>query len=108
MEELATTEDEIEWAVKKLRNHRSGRPSGMRVKHLKGWLAAARNKEKEEAASKQENPTVGRTMPGHDRTGREGTEERRDKTTEEASNWNRVVDIIQTAFVERRPAEEAI
>ena len=42
------TEDKIEWAVKCLRNHRSGGPSGMQDKHLKRWLAAARKKAKEE------------------------------------------------------------
>ena len=30
------TEDEIEGAVKRLHNHRSGGPSGMRAEHLKG------------------------------------------------------------------------
>ena len=39
-------EDEIEWAVKRLRNHRSGRPSGMRAEYLKGWLAVGRKKKK--------------------------------------------------------------
>ena len=29
-------EDEIEWAVTRLQNHRSGGPSGMRAKYLKG------------------------------------------------------------------------
>ena len=34
-------EDEIEDAVKKMRRNRSGGPSGMRAKHLKGWLAVS-------------------------------------------------------------------
>ena len=38
--------------------------------------------------------------------GREGTEGRRDKTHMEASNWDRLVDIIQTALGERRLKEE--
>ena len=38
---LVPTEDKIEDAVKKLRRNRSGRLSGLRAKHLKGWLAAS-------------------------------------------------------------------
>jgi hypothetical protein len=34
-------EEEIADAVKRLRNNRSGGPSGIRGEHLKGWLAAA-------------------------------------------------------------------
>ena len=48
------TEDDIEWAVTRLRNHRSGGGGfGMRAKHPKGWLAAARKNESEEAATNQ-------------------------------------------------------
>ena len=54
--DLVPMEDDIEWAVKRLQNHRSGGPSGMRAGHLKGWLLAARKKKKEEAATEQENP----------------------------------------------------
>ena len=36
------------------------------------------------------------------------TEEIREKTPAEVSNWERVVDLIQTAFGEGRLAEEAI
>ena len=35
VDELVPTEDEIEWAVKQLRNHRSGTPSGIRADQLK-------------------------------------------------------------------------
>ena len=38
MEDLVPTEDNIEWAVRRLRANRSGRPSGMRKEHLRGWL----------------------------------------------------------------------
>ena len=38
-------EDEIYWAVKQLRNHRSGGTSGMRAEHIKGWLVEARERE---------------------------------------------------------------
>ena len=91
-------EDEIEWAVKRLRNQCSGGPSGMWAKRLKGWLSAARKKEKEEAAAKQEKQKEGRTMSGPDRNGGEGTDESREKTPADVSNWDRVVDLIQTAF----------
>ena len=48
----------------------------MWAKHtVKGWLVAARKKDKEEAAAKHEKPTEGRTIPGPNSTGREGTEE---------------------------------
>ena len=56
----------------------------MRADHLKGWLEAARKKEREEAAAKQENRTKGRTMSGTDGTG--GGGEIREKTPTEASN----------------------
>ena len=38
--------------------------------------------------------------------GKEGTEESREKTPAETSNWDRVVDLIQTASGEGRLAEE--
>ena len=47
------TDDDIEWAVKRLRNHRSWGPFGMRYKHLKGWIAAEKWKEREEAAAEK-------------------------------------------------------
>ena len=55
------TEDEIKWAVKCLRNHRSRRPYGMRSEHLKRWLAVARNQAKEKVAVGEE------TMEGNNR-----------------------------------------
>ena len=61
MDDLVLTEDDIEWAVKRLRNHRYGGPSGMRSEHLKGWLAAAKKKEREEGASEKEHLTEERT-----------------------------------------------
>ena len=54
MDDLVPTEDKIEWAAKLLCNHRSVGPLGMRADHLKGWLAAARKKEKEEAVAGEE------------------------------------------------------
>ena len=46
---MVPLEDKIKWAVKRLKNHRSWRPSGIQAEHLKGWLAAAKRKEREEA-----------------------------------------------------------
>ena len=31
-------EEEVEWAVSRLRGHRSGGPSRMRAEHLREWL----------------------------------------------------------------------
>ena len=42
VDDLVPTEDKIECAVKRLRNHRSRGTSGMRANHLKRWLAEAR------------------------------------------------------------------
>ena len=50
VEEGVPEEEEIEWAVKRLRNNRAGGPSRMRAEDLKGWLAAARIGEKEREA----------------------------------------------------------
>ena len=36
---------EIGWVVKRLHNHRSREPSGMRAEHIKGWMAEANNEE---------------------------------------------------------------
>ena len=57
VEESVPTEDKIEWLVKRLINHRSGGPSGIRVGHLKGWLAESR---KEEAAAEKATVSEGR------------------------------------------------
>ena len=61
MDDSIPTEDEIEWAAKRLQNHRSGGHSRMRAEHLKGWLAAAKRKEREEAAAEKEHLTEERT-----------------------------------------------
>ena len=86
MDYLVPTEDNIEWAMKRLHNHRSRGPSRMRAEHLKGWSAAAMKKDKEEAAAEQEKPTEGGTIPGPGRTRREGKEESIEKTSVETSN----------------------
>ena len=53
VEDKVPDEGGIEWAVKCLRNNRSGGASGMRAEHLKGWLAAAKRREKGEPADKE-------------------------------------------------------
>ena len=42
IDDSVPTEDEVEEAVKKLRQNRAGGPTGIRVENIKGWLAAAR------------------------------------------------------------------
>ena len=54
VDNLVPTEDEIKKAVKRLCNHRSRVPLGMRSNHLKGGLAATRKTEKEEAEAGEE------------------------------------------------------
>ena len=56
MDDLVTTEDEIEKAVKKLRSNISRGALEMQAKHLKGWLSASK-REKREASEKGEGKT---------------------------------------------------
>ena len=79
----------------------------MRAKNLKGWLAEARKKERGEVETDQETPTLG-TTAGPDDKGREGTEGSRERTPAEASNWERLVDLVHTAFGEERLAEDSM
>ena len=53
MEDKVPDEGLIGWAVKRLRNNRSRGASRMRAENLKGWLAAARRREKGETADKE-------------------------------------------------------
>ena len=50
----------------------------------------------------------GRMTEGTNRMGGEGMEESREKTPTEASNWEGVVKLVQTAFGEGRLAEESM
>ena len=77
----------LEWAVKCLRNNRSGGAPWMRAEHLKGWLEAARRREKGETADKEGGG--------------------REDTYEGAENWARVVELVQTFFRDGDLAEEA-
>ena len=79
VEDWVPDEGEIEWAVKRLRNNRVGGPSRMQTEDLKGWLAAARRGEKKGDTAEKE---------GGDR----------EDTREGAENWERVVELVQTAF----------
>ena len=88
VDDSVPTEDEIEGAVKHLRRNRSGGSLGMRAEHLKGWLAASKRR-KRETADEGEVTT----------DGKEGG------LTE--TNWDRLVDLVQTAFREVRLVEEA-
>ena len=49
VDDYVPTEAEIEEAVENLRRNRSGGASGMRAKHLKGWLAASERENREVA-----------------------------------------------------------
>ena len=96
MEDSVPTEDDIKWTVKRLRNHCSGVPSGMRAEHLKRWLTEARNVEKEDM-------TVGEET----KEGKESTESTEPTEPTETANWDRLVDLVQMAFREGILAEEA-
>ena len=100
VDDSVPTEDEIEWAVKRLHNNRSGGPSGMWTENLKRWLATARKAEKDkETAEKEEAATT---------TERARTDISAAQKETESDNWKRVVDLVQSAFREGKLAEEAI
>ena len=90
MEDGVPGEEEIEWAVKRLRNNRAGGPPRMRAEDLKGWLAVARRGEKEREAETKDGGGGGR---------------KNDSAV--AENWARVVERVQTAFREGELAEES-
>ena len=70
----------------------------MRDKHLKGWIAAAKRKEREEAATEKEYLAEERKMEGTDGPGGEETAESKGGPPTEASNWDRVAELFQTAL----------
>ena len=94
--ESVSTEDEIKWAVKRIRNHRSGGPSGMRAEQLKRWLATERKAEKDKETAEKEKAVT--TTEGA-RTDISAAQ----KETE-SDNWTRVVDLVQSAFQEGKLA----
>ena len=103
MEDLVSTEDNVEWAVNRIRKYQSRVPSGMREEHLKGWLVAAR---KEGAATAKATAAEGavEVIGG---PGGEETEENRETKTEAMTHWEKVVDLVRADFGEGRMAEEA-
>ena len=69
-------EDKIKEAAKHLRTNRSGGASGIRDEHLKGWIAASNR-------------------------GKMAAEKVKEKTEEEEEGgelWEKLVELIQTAF----------
>ena len=72
-------------------------PSGMKAEHLKWWLEDSRKKEREDAVSDQETTTEGTTAGTNGTRGRvQIIEDRREPA--EASDWEKVLDLIQTTF----------
>ena len=96
VDDSVPTEDEIEWAVKNLCDHRSGGPSGMQTEHLKKWLEAARKAEKDATTAGVETTEDKEIMAF--KTSMEPTE---------AANWEMVVELIQTEFQEVKLVEES-
>ena len=72
----------------------------MRVKHLKRWMAAGRMAVKDKTTAGEE------TTEGKEYT--ELTKPTESTKPTEAANWERVVELVQTAFSERRLVEEAM
>ena len=104
VEESVTTEGDIKWAVKRIKNHRSRGPSGMPADHLKEWLVEAR---KEEAAAEKPAVTEGTVEVLGGTRGEEAKEER-ENTAVDMSNWEKVVALEREAFGEGLLAEEAM
>ena len=84
VDDLVPTEDELEWLVTQLCNHRSGGSSGMRAEHLKRWLATAQKAKKAET----EATTTARVVMKENN----GTKEVQSDT--EADNWTMVIDLV--------------
>ena len=80
----------MEWAVKRLRNNRCGGTSRMRAEDLKGWLAAA----KRDGTDREKRVKDG------------GVREEDASPTEVEGHWERVVELVQTAFRDGDLAEE--
>ena len=96
VDNLVLEEEKVKWAVKRLRNNRSGGPSGMQAEHLKWWIATARKAEKDRETDGKEGAAT-TTEGGRTETAaaQEGTE---------SYNWERVVDLVQSAFCEGKLA----
>ena len=75
----------------------------MWAEYLKRWMAAARKAEKDDTTAGEETTEGKESMESTDSA--ESTE-----STEptEAANWERVVDLVKTVFMEVRLAEDAM
>ena len=69
----------------------------MRAEHLKRWLAEARKAEKDDTTAGAETTE-----------GKEATEFTEFTEPTEAANWEKLVDLVQTAFHEGILAEESM
>ena len=85
---LVPEEGEIDWAVKQLRNNRSGGALRMWAEHVKRWLAAAQKAEKERDTTEGEEAATATTTGSPETTAAQ----------EGAENWTRVVKIVHAAF----------
>ena len=92
------TEDKIEWAVKRLRNHRSGGPSGMQTNCMKRWLAAAKKAEKDVTITAGAETTENKGIMAFQKA----------MEPTEAPKWAMVVDLVHTELWEGKLAEEAM
>ena len=93
------TEEEVKWAVWRLRGHQLGGPSRMRAEHLREWL---REHIAAEAATEAETGTVGKTLgpEGKERaTTKEGMKDGGEER--ETTKWEKVVELFQPAFQDR-------
>ena len=99
-------EDDIEWAVRRRRDNRSGGPSEMRVEHLQQWLWEAR-KADEATAEVMGSETM---MAADMETLKEAEIYMETEATGPLalSHWKRVVVLIQADFQEGRLEEESI
>ena len=64
VEDLVPTEDEIDWAVRRICKNHSRGPSGMRTQHIKGWIEEARKAEAAAAAKAAEGAEESTRVPG--------------------------------------------
>ena len=100
VDDSVPTEDKIEWAVKRLRNHHSGGTLGMREEHVKRWLAMARKAEKEETEA-----TTTSRVGMKESSGTTAVQSETEPT--EADNWTMVVDLVKLVLREGNLAKEA-
>ena len=74
VEDSVPEEGEIEWAIKRLCNNRSGGASWMRAEHIKGWLAASQREEKEENVAAEGDKRATETEKGGPEDSQEGAD----------------------------------